>query len=85
MTVTQIRPHTIGHPAERKPRCRVLDRRRNPCSNEAIDEEGYCLHHLEAITRYWCELLAGKLRLIPSAAEDAERIAAVLDTLRRYT
>ncbi len=73
---------------ERKIRCRVLvvnKHGRNPCPNPALDAEGICLHHAEAITRYWCEVLAANLAQIPSAAEDAARIQAVLDTLRRYT
>lgn len=83
MTVTTIERKPSAVP-ERKLRCRVLDRRRNPCPNEAFDEEGICLHHAEAITRHWCEVLAAKLTQFPSAAEDAARIGIVLDTLRRY-
>lgn len=33
---------------ERKPRCRVSDRKRNPCPNEPVSEFGLCLRHLQA-------------------------------------
>lgn len=32
---------------DRKPRCRMTDRKRNPCPNPAVSEFGLCLRHLQ--------------------------------------
>jgi hypothetical protein len=74
---------TIGNTA-RKPRCRMLDRIRNPCPNPAIfDDPAVCLHHAEAITLAWCDRLAELF--IEHGGEDTERLLTIVGTLRRYS
>jgi hypothetical protein len=69
---------------ERKPRCRMTDRLRNPCPNEAIFEDpAVCLAHTEAITLAWCDRVGELISRL--GGEDSEKLAAIVGTLRRYS
>lgn len=48
---------------ERKPRCRMLDRLSNRCSNEQLSDYGLCAHHLAGA--------AAEFRALTEAAQHA--------------
>jgi hypothetical protein len=51
---------------DRTPRCRKLDKRRNPCPNPEVTELGLCLTHLqEAHAEY--EALLSTIRATPES------------------
>lgn len=62
--------HLAGQP--RKPRCRVTDRLRNPCPNEALTDLGVCMRHMREIAGEWA-------RLVRDAADMFPGLARILD------
>jgi len=52
----------------RKIRCRVTDRLRNPCSNEALSDAGWCLKHLREAAAEWERLKQDAVAEYPQLA-----------------
>lgn len=68
----------------RQVRCRVLALQlRNPCSGEALDDLGVCLHHLEEITLHWCDRVAHLIGQF--GGKYAEKLRVVVVTLQRHS
>lgn len=53
---------------DRKIRCRMNDRRRNPCSNEALTDFGVCLTHLQETHAEYEAVLSEAIGRHPSAS-----------------
>ena len=52
-------------------RCRMTDRRRNPCPNPALTEYGVCMRHLHEAADEWARVIGEVTEHYPGAVYDA--------------
>lgn len=69
---------------QRKPRCRILSRRTSDrCSNEALDELGICLRHIEEISAHWADIVGAIIDRL--GGDEGGKLRAIVDTLKKYS